>query len=124
MSTDTPAMAAIATERLRQQDAEGWTAEHDDGYTQGQLFTAAALYALDRTLTAPNMAANGAPEAWPWAADWWKPKDRRADLIRAGALCLAEQARLARANSKYTAHVEALLKRILNELDAILTGAA
>ena len=30
------------------------------------------------------------PPHWPWALNWWKPKDRRRDLIRAGALIVAE----------------------------------
>lgn len=26
---------------------------------------------------------------WPWSMTWWKPKDRRRDLVRAGALIIA-----------------------------------
>jgi len=29
-----------------------------------------------------------------WAREWWKPKDRRRDLIRAAALIVAEIERL------------------------------
>jgi len=28
--------------------------------------------------------------AWPWDPKWWKPKDRRRDLVRAAALIIAE----------------------------------
>ena len=35
---------------------------------------------------------------WPWAAEWWKPKDCRRNLVRAGALILAEIERLDRKN--------------------------
>lgn len=35
-------------------------------------------------------------DGWPWADEWWKPKDRRADLVRAGALILAEIDRIDR----------------------------
>jgi hypothetical protein len=38
----------------------------------------------------------GVPMGWPWDATWWKPKDRRSNLIRAGALMLAEKERLGR----------------------------
>ncbi len=40
------------------------------------------------------------PEGWPesWASCWFKPKDRRRDLIKAGALILAEIERLDRAS--------------------------
>jgi hypothetical protein len=34
---------------------------------------------------------------WPWSKDWWKPKTPRRDLVRAGALSLAEIERLDRA---------------------------
>lgn len=33
---------------------------------------------------------------WPWEREWWKPKDRRLNLIRTGALLLAEQERISR----------------------------
>ena len=33
---------------------------------------------------------------WPWSLDWWKPKDPRRDLVRAGALIVAEIERLDR----------------------------
>jgi hypothetical protein len=39
-------------------------------------------------------------EIWPWDRKWWKPKDRRRDLVRAGALILAEIERLDRAAAK------------------------
>lgn len=31
----------------------------------------------------------GDPDLWPWDRIWWKPKDRKSDLVRAGALALA-----------------------------------
>ena len=44
------------------------------------------------------MTVMGAPFGWPhtWDASWWKPKDRRRDLVRAGALIIAEIERLDR----------------------------
>lgn len=76
----------IAAERQRQKEVEGWTPEHDDQHTDGSLATVAACY------IAPGYAK------WPksWSQDWWKPKDRRADLVRAGALIAAEIDRLDR----------------------------
>ena len=38
-----------------------------------------------------------------WDSEWWKPKDRRRDLIRAGALIVAEIERLDR-NKGASAH--------------------
>lgn len=37
------------------------------------------------------------PELWPWPSEWWKPTDVRRDLVKAGALILAEIERLDRA---------------------------
>jgi len=37
---------------------------------------------------------------WPWGKEWWKPSDRRRDLVKAGALIAAEIDRLDRAKSK------------------------
>lgn len=33
---------------------------------------------------------------WPWDAKWWKPKNTRRDLVRAGALIVAELERMDR----------------------------
>ena len=80
----------IAAERRRQVDVEGWTADHDDKHKLGELADAAACYAL-------SSAEDWARDFWPWAAKWWKPKDRRHDLVRAAALIVAEIDRLDRA---------------------------
>lgn len=77
---------------------EGWTPEHDDGHANGEIAQAAASYAYEAGLPEPARLPSGyAPATWPWHASWWKPKDRRRDLIRAGALIVAEIERLDRA---------------------------
>jgi hypothetical protein len=95
--------AEIERERRRQRSKEGWTLDHDDAHTDGELAQAAACYALPsqhrpRYLD-PRIA--GIP-GWPksWHPSWWKPKDRRRDLIRAAALIVAEIERLDRAKAK------------------------
>lgn len=80
----------IAAERQRQIDGEGWTTEHDDEHSRGEMANAAACYAAAE-ITAPCAGL------WPWPDSWWKPKSRRRDLIRAGALIVAEIERLDRA---------------------------
>jgi hypothetical protein len=92
----TEAACDVLAERRRQIEVEGWHADHDDdAHEFGQLAIAASCYAVasvqderTRRLTIPS--------AWPWAAEWWKPKDPRRDLVRAGALILAEIERLDR----------------------------
>lgn len=39
----------------------------------------------------------GKPWGWPWDASWWKPNARRRNLVKAGALILAEIERIDRA---------------------------
>lgn len=85
-------IAEIAAERRRQVEAEGWTPEHDDAHTRGELAFAAVCYA-DPLYREREQA----PLKWPWDARCWKPKDRRRDLIRAAALLVAEIERLDRA---------------------------
>ncbi|MGY0711770.1 MazG-like family protein [Azospirillum argentinense] len=86
----------IGGERRRQIEAEGWTPEHDDQHGDGQMARAAACYAMN---AARPKADGGVPVAWPWADAWWKPKDARRDLVRAGALIVAELERLDRADT-------------------------
>ncbi len=93
-------VAAIATERQRQIEQEGWTPEHDDEHRDDlALPRAAACYALAGT------GGNGPfwithlqtpQQVWPYRWEW-KPKDRRSNLVRAGALIAAEIDRLDRA---------------------------
>jgi hypothetical protein len=86
-----PVIAEIAAERRRQIGAEGWTPEHDE-HDDGALAKAAACYAGDSRKF--NAAA---PPDWPWSQAWWKPSDRRRNLIKAGALIVAEIERIDRA---------------------------
>lgn len=94
----------IAAERQRQIEAEGWTPEHDDEHRAGALATAAACYAAPETVFFGVSRAGPAYQtftsyepAWPWADMWWKPSDnRRRDLVKAGALIVAEIERLDR----------------------------
>lgn len=85
----TKALTDVAAERERQINVKGWTSEHDDRHAPGEMAIAAACYII----TGPD---DRIPDAWPWAAEWWKPKGRRRNLVRAGALILAEIERLDR----------------------------
>lgn len=81
---DTAGVRAIADERRRQIEVEGWTAQHDVQNRYGELASAAACYAV------------GSDAYWPWHPEWWKPTNRRRDLVKAGALIAAEIDRLDR----------------------------
>ena len=95
----------VIAERVRQTSVEGWTPEHDDQHADGSLAWAAVSYAM------PEPHRFGGcywrmgreygpipPVSWPdsWHVRWWKPKDRRRDLVRAAALLIAELERLDR----------------------------
>ncbi|HGW4622036.1 TPA: hypothetical protein ACNH8F_003551 [Pseudomonas aeruginosa] len=88
----------VQAERRRQITAEGWTPEHDDEHSHGQMARAAACYALAGS-SAPNdgTAALLVSLAWPWDEQWWKPTSARRDLVKACSLALAEIERLDRA---------------------------
>ncbi|KAB2676748.1 hypothetical protein F9K85_09640 [Brucella tritici] len=129
----TKAARDVLAERKRQVEAEGWTPEHDDTHTGGEMAGAAACYALyGATYNAPShypprkvyaavaearrnaekdvettreavrmaIGAPKAPKNWPWNAEWWKPSDRRRNLVKAAALILAEIERLDREASE------------------------
>ena len=98
------AAISVLAERQRQVEEEGWTPEHDDQHHDGSLAFAAACYAISGATPQEARGKNDVMLAaiqfiWPrtWAWGWWKPKSNRADLVRAGALLLAEIERLDRA---------------------------
>lgn len=82
----------VLAERARQVSAEGWTAEHDDEHDRGALAQAAISYIV----SADGHGNRAALEWWPWDRSWWKPTTKRRDLVKAGALILAEIERLDR----------------------------
>ncbi|HAI4396475.1 TPA: ead/Ea22-like family protein [Escherichia coli] len=87
-----PAILDVVAERQRQQSVEGWTPEHDNAYQNSELADAAACYAIH----AHNQGFS-TPAHWPWSPDWWKQSGARCDLVKAGALILAEIERIDRA---------------------------
>ena len=91
------ALEDVLAERRRQIEVEGWTPEHDDEHTSGEMAQAAACYAVSSTMTRELPALDMVTSVWPWSLDWWKPKGRRTDLIRAAALIVAEIERIDRA---------------------------
>lgn len=101
---------AIAAERQRQIEKEGWAPEHDDKHSRGELARAAACYALQAAQRSDETPYEDRPgrrrwwrthfaiiKFWPWDWGWWKPVDRQRDLEKAGALIAAELDRVIRA---------------------------
>lgn len=78
----------VLAERQRQISEEGWTFEQDDQYTLGQLALGAAVYTLNSAVDSDRISSH--LDFWPFPMDWWKPITPRRDLVKAGALILAE----------------------------------
>lgn len=84
----------VLRERLHQVNKKGFTPEHDNIHSNGQLAQAAASYIW---WGAGGGVPHGtSPATWPWEASWWKPTTPRRDLIKAAALIVAEIERLDR----------------------------
>jgi hypothetical protein len=102
--TVTAASADVLAERQRQVTAEGWSSKHDDQYKNTELAFAASCYAFHPAAASWDLEDDGipydshpVPKQWPWDPSWWKPTDARRDLVKAGALILAEIERIDRA---------------------------
>lgn len=121
------AIRDIAAERARQIEDEGWTPEHDDHHAEGKLALAGALYASPIPLfrvdvSHPFAEVAGYEVSEPGILQWSDPwpfkvrrhvrhdldvmvndgdkrgeGDRRRNLVKAGALIVAEIERLDRA---------------------------
>ena len=81
----------VLAERRRQIEKEGFVPADDDAYVFGELRSAALCYISGDTKS-----------GWPWDKEWWKPTDDRHDLIKAGALIIAEIERLDRSAPQTT----------------------
>jgi len=85
----------IAAERKRQIEEEGYTAEHDDRWKNGELAMAGACYAMLSNWNNEKMIFE---QFWPFNENYWKPspKNHLQELKKAGALIAAEIDRLLR----------------------------
>lgn len=108
----TKAAADVLSERERQKSGEGWTAEHDDDHVNNEIASLATYYAMPpaaRNWPAKDLGYGDTVGAGymttigevilPWN---WRAKvdgDRRRELVKAGALVLAEIERLDRAEA-------------------------
>lgn len=97
-----PFMQAVIRERYRQIEDEGWSTEHDDQeHKTGELARAGACYARHAGGDAQYWPTI---DEWPWSFDWWKPAGFRRDLVKAGALIIAEGDKFDRNRKPTRAH--------------------
>ncbi|WP_110642516.1 hypothetical protein [Salinicola sp. CPA57] len=113
------ALLDVFNERQRQVDAEGWTPEHDDTHTDGDLAAAASTYAWGACVQVTGHALPETPPAvWPFENAWWKPSTSpRRNLVKAAALLLAEIERLDRASGTDPAIVRLVEWRTIEEAE-------
>lgn len=110
MNDEVSGVEAIWLERRRQIEGMGFDARHDDACgpdSIDDLAAAGLCYAAHATSMMRGIEPEpGVPQAWPWAAEWWKPsKDPLRDLQKAGALIAAQWDRLARSKRRNPAKV-------------------
>lgn len=84
MSDQQTGAEAIAAERQRQIDVEGYTPEHDAGHYVETYLEAAEAY-IQTARGNPNIGEL----TWPWELATFKPTFGRRDLVKAGALIAA-----------------------------------
>lgn len=92
-SNQSRGVSDVIVERQRQINIEGWSSDHDDQHSYGEMALAAGCYVMfGRCFNADNP-----PKYWPWDKKWWKPSDKRRNLVKAAALIIAEIERIDRA---------------------------
>lgn len=101
----------LAAERMRQIGGEGYSLSHDDEHGHGEIAAGAAAYAYVASLPPPQRdyvarwyevhsshSANVVrKDLWKWGMQQFKPTTPRRDLIKAGAMVIAEIGRIDRA---------------------------
>jgi hypothetical protein len=121
----------VLRERRRQVNAEGFDDGHDDSHVRGEMAQAAACYAAFGStpvlmrLAQPTISERYAERTrflrWPWSIAWWKPRDRRSNLVRSAALAIAEIDRLDR---EATRNETAMREGAADALDDAVEAAA
>jgi hypothetical protein len=104
MNEQQAAITLIANERSRQMTQEGYSTEHDDTHQCGELAIAAGAYVRASVLQSRGkplaMIQSAVPAGaipFPWEDNYWKPSDDQIrNLVKAGALIVAEIQRLQR----------------------------
>lgn len=89
--------AMIRTER-KEQVGMGFDALHDGSHDRGEIALGAAMFAIPPETRNDSSAVK---RLWPWREDQFHPSDDRIhELVKAGAMIVAEIERLQRVNEK------------------------
>lgn len=118
---DLRVLGEILKERGKQAK-KGYTASSDDRHTENELPQAAIAYALNAALPAASVQV---PYFWPWDVAAFRPEGRRADMIKAAALLVAEIQRMDRAvaaKTSGTIDADALADTTPQQFDSLARG--
>lgn len=106
----------ILGERQRQISVENYDAAHDDRHDGQELQRAAECYFLSGEMFLKGFKSFRPPDAWPWYDEDWKSSDAIRDFTKAGALWLAEIARMKRMDQKES-YSRTILKNLSNRVE-------
>ena len=87
-----PIVLDIIKESRRQADTQDCLPSYADIYDPGVLALAACCYALPKR-ERQSIHSSGVSiwrVLWPFGDEWWKPQDRRANLVSAAAFLISE----------------------------------
>lgn len=88
---DHPGLNLVGIERMRQIRGEGFTIEKDQRHLAGELVQASFCYTAQAVNPKWNPNWNDFTSMyWPWDREWWKPTTPHGNLVKAGALIVAE----------------------------------
>ena len=125
---DRRAAEDVFAERARQVLEEGFGPQRDvELYGDRELAKAAICYAFP-VFGGSRDDSNGRPipDNWPWHTAFWKPSTPRRNLVKAGALILAEIARIERSETNPKTRNQLGREAevdLMNEIDAELGRA-
>lgn len=98
-------LGLIAAERERQITVKGWTREHDDTHQSHEIALVAAVYAMPASHRYPALMQHLCPWTDLRLKDPHTEEDRDRELVKAGALIVAELERRQRARLLANKHI-------------------
>jgi hypothetical protein len=91
----------VFSEEQQRQSDHGFTPEHDDRHSKGELIEAALCYTLVNLMLEKGHSMDEITafitSSWPFELSWWKPSTNpQENLRKAGGLLASEYDRLSR----------------------------
>jgi len=116
----------VAEERLEQIEKHKFDEERDAQYVNGELVAMAQCYAATEYDDENGLVISDEhkPDGWPFDdLRYWRPKNKVADLAKAGALYMAEQDRLNAPSGSWTVgalQLRPIIQGIIKQINALV----